>query len=109
MEQILNNLFSNVEKYASEGKYLQVKSDQGHGITTIVVMDKGIGISLSEQQNIFKPFYRISSKLTDGVSGTGIGLGIARELVILHGGDLQLVPTESGAMFRLEIETPEVA
>lgn len=109
LEQILNNLFSNVEKYASEGKYLQVKSDQGHGITTIVVMDKGVGISLSEQQNIFKPFYRISSKLTDGVSGTGIGLGIAKELAALHGGNLKLVPSESGAMFRLEIETPEVA
>ncbi|THB78499.1 MAG: sensor histidine kinase [Desulfobulbaceae bacterium] len=109
LEQILNNLFSNVEKYAADGKYLQVKSDQGHGITTITILDNGVGIILSEQQNIFKPFYRISSKLTDGVSGTGIGLGIARELAILHGGDLQLVPTESGSLFRLDIETPDKA
>ena len=107
LEQILNNLLSNVEKYAASGKHLTISSSQDKEYTTITVKDKGPGIPVAEHLKIFKPFYRISSKLTDGVSGTGIGLSIAKDLAILHGGSLKLVPFESGACFKLKINTPE--
>ena len=107
LEQILNNLLSNVEKYAASGKYLAITSTQDKEYTTIIVRDQGPGIPVAEHLKIFKPFYRMSSKLTDGVSGTGIGLSIAKELAILHGGSLKLVPFESGACFKLKIHTPE--
>ncbi len=106
LEQILNNLLSNVEKYAASGKYLAVSTSQGNEYSTITVQDKGPGIPASEHLKVFRPFYRISSKLTDGVSGTGIGLSIAKDLAILHGGSLKLVPFESGACFKLIIHTP---
>ncbi|THB69218.1 MAG: sensor histidine kinase [Gammaproteobacteria bacterium] len=107
LEQILNNLLSNVEKYAASGKYLSISTMQGNEYSTITVQDKGPGIPASEHLKIFRPFYRISSRLTDGVSGTGIGLSIAKDLAILHGGGLKLVSFESGACFRLKIHTPE--
>lgn len=106
LEQILNNLLSNVEKYGASGKFLHIESVQHDDFTTITVQDKGPGIPASEQAKVFEPFYRISSKLTDGVSGTGIGLSIAKDLAILHGGCLELVPFESGAHFKLKIHTP---
>ena len=74
--------------------------------TTIVVSDNGPGIAPKQREKIFQPFYRISNKLTDGVSGTGIGLAIARDLARLHGGDLVLIPGKTGATFKITLRTP---
>jgi signal transduction histidine kinase len=105
LEQILNNLISNVEKYAAGGGLLEIASMQQAGRTTIRVCDHGPGIPKRERERIFQPFYRISSKLTDGVAGTGIGLGIARQLARLHGGDLELDTAEQGACFVVTLKT----
>lgn len=105
VEQILNNLLSNVEKYAAGGDRVEVKTWQAGAQTFIQVHDSGPGIPKRERGRIFRPFYRISSRLTDGVAGTGIGLAIARELAHLHGGELQLVESEKGACFRVSLHT----
>jgi len=55
---------------------------------------------------VFAPFYRTSSRLTDQATGTGIGLGIARQLARLHGGDLKLMDTRPGACFEVRLHTP---
>ena len=64
------------------------------------------GVSKRDADRIFQPFYRTHSRITDGVTGTGIGLSIARDLARLHGGDLTLVPTDQGACFKIELHTP---
>ncbi|MFC1671685.1 sensor histidine kinase [Planctomycetota bacterium] len=104
--QILGNLFGNVEKYAVSGKVLNIKSSQKGGVTTIVVFDRGPGVPREHREKIFEPFHRVSDKLTEGAAGTGIGLAIARDLARLHGGDLVLVPSETGAEFKLTLNTP---
>jgi len=108
VEQILNNLLSNVEKYAAEGKRVQVKTQQQGKQTLIAIRDWGPGIPQRERERIFQAFYRVSSRLNEGVSGTGIGLGITRDLARLHGGDLCLLPTEQGACFQVTLETPVI-
>ncbi len=102
LEQILGNLFSNVEKYAVAGKWLRVESRQSGDTTSIRVSDRGPGVPVARREDIFRPFVRVSDKLTDGVSGTGIGLSIARELARLHGGDLKLTPPVSGSELRVQ-------
>ena len=104
--QILGNMLSNVEKYAVSGRLLEVTSSQDDGMTVVTVADRGPGIPESQREKIFEPFARLSNKLTDGVSGTGMGLGIARDLARLHGGDLTLEPSETGAKFMLTLKTP---
>ena len=106
LEQILGNLFGNVEKYAATGGLLRVASRQEGDRTALQVSDEGPGIPWKERERLFAPFYRISNKLTDGVTGTGIGLSIARDLARLHGGDVTLVPSSSGACFRIVLHTP---
>jgi signal transduction histidine kinase len=106
LDQILNNIFSNTEKYGASGGRLEIRSLRKEDRTVILVKDDGPGISLHEAERIFQPFYRGSSRLTDGVAGTGIGLGIARDLARLHGGDLTLLPTDRGACFKIELVTP---
>lgn len=108
LEQILNNLISNVEKYAASGGVLHLTSSQGTGMSTVEVRDFGPGIAASEQQRVFQPFYRVSSRLTDGVAGTGIGLDIARRLARLHGGDVSLCEATPGTCFRVVLRTAPV-
>jgi len=106
LEQILGNLFNNVEKYAASGGVLNITTRQRDGRTVVTVADRGPGIPHVQRERIFLPFHRISNKLTDGVAGTGIGLSIARDLARLHGGDLVVLPTNEGAVFELRIATP---
>jgi len=106
LEQILYNLLGNVEKYAPGANLAEISSSETNGNTTIIVKDNGPGIPKGERDKIFQPFYRISNKLTDGITGTGIGLAISRDLARLHGGDLVLLKAEKGAAFQVTLETP---
>jgi len=97
LEQVLNNLLSNVEKYAADGGLAEIHSEHHNEQTTILVCDAGQGIAIDLRDKIFEPFERGDNSLTEGASGTGIGLSIARDLCRLHGGDLQLIDKASGS------------
>ncbi len=105
--QILNNLLSNCEKYLPEGSEIELRLSLQRENCTIEIMDNGPGIPENLHQRVFEPFYRVSNELTDGVSGTGIGLSLSRQLALLHGGDLKLIPAECGAHFMLTLRTPQ--
>ena len=95
LEQILNNLFSNVEKYGMAGGKLEIRTRQEQDRTHITIRDFGPGIPKAEWERVFQPFYRISSKITDGVAGAGMGLGIARDrMVVVSKGEESPVCTE---------------
>lgn len=109
LEQILNNLFSNIEKYASQGKKIDIHSSQTEHSQTgqkirIEIQDYGPGIKKTEQNKIFNPFYRSNTKITEGISGTGIGLTISQQLAKLHGGKLSYKNVPNGACFVIELE-----
>ena len=106
VEQILVNLISNVEKYAADGGLLKIETSCENSTTRIVVTDAGRGIPLAMQRAVFEPFVRVSSRLEDA-AGTGIGMSIARDLARLHGGDLRIVDSESGASFCVELRSSE--
>jgi signal transduction histidine kinase len=105
LEQILNNLLSNVDKYAAQGKRLDIISQQVTDTIIIECRDYGQGIDSNEQQKIFNAFYRSHSKLTEGVSGTGIGLTISQQLAVLHGGSLSYKIRDKGACFVIKLAT----
>jgi signal transduction histidine kinase len=94
--QVLANLLSNAEKYAASGGVVRVTLRQGEGWTAVEVSDRGAGIPWAQRERIFRPFYRISNQLSEGVSGTGIGLSIARTLAQMMGGKLELVEPGRG-------------
>ncbi|HJN11912.1 MAG TPA: HAMP domain-containing sensor histidine kinase [Pirellulaceae bacterium] len=105
VEQILINLINNVEKYAANGKMLEVASRQSGDRTTVIVSDCGAGVSTADRENIFEPFYRVSDRL-EQPAGAGIGLSIARRLARQHGGDLVLLDSDQGARFQVDLHTP---
>ncbi len=106
IEQILGNLISNVDKYAKYGKWISIRTEQEleKGIARVIVEDRGPGIPTSKRRSVFEPFERLRSDLDEGVSGTGIGLTISRELAELHGGSLEVCPNyKDGARFILTL------
>lgn len=104
--QILANLLSNVEKYAASGGLVEISTRFRSDRTVVDVADRGPGVPAGIRDKVFQPFYRISGKVEDGVTGTGIGLSISRDLARLHGGDLTLEPASRGACFRVTLDTP---
>lgn len=98
--QVLGNLLSNVEKYAVDGKSVDIELSQDSSTTRIGVRDHGAGIPPSQRERVFEAFVRLGDRLSDG-AGTGIGLTIARELARLHGGELMVEDAQPGARFVL--------
>ncbi len=103
--QILGNLLSNVEKYAA-GAPVRIATARDGERLRVTVHDGGPGVAAAHRDAVFQPFFRPSNALTDRAQGTGIGLGLARDLARLHGGDLVLLPSETGAHFEITLRAP---
>lgn len=102
--QIIGNLLSNVEKYAAQGKFVRIATEMDDACARLIVEDRGPGITAAKREVVFEAFERLRSDLTEGVSGTGIGLTISRELARLHGGSLEVDANfHEGARFVLTI------
>jgi Signal transduction histidine kinase len=99
--QIVNNFLSNAEKYAAQGKQVDLSLNHKDCQVTISVRDYGNGIADHLLKQIFKPFYRIKSSITEGVSGTGIGLTIANQLAEQLHGTIQVTNCQPGVAFTL--------
>lgn len=63
------------------------------------VVDQGRGVPEADRKRIFEPFYRSSN--SKDVVGVGLGLAIAREFAVAHGGSLDILESEAGAHFRV--------
>jgi signal transduction histidine kinase len=61
-------------------------------------LDEGPGIAENELERVFEPFYRIEASRSRGTGGTGLGLGIARNIARAHGGDPVLRNRPAGGL-----------
>ena len=99
----MNNLLSNAFKFTGEGSEINVRiakvdtppfSEGSGGIQTnwigITVSDKGLGIPAEHINHVFDRFYQVERSGNSYFQGTGIGLSIARELVELHSGKIEV-------------------
>lgn len=101
LETVLSNLCDNSRQNgASQVDVTFQRTDRG---LSICIADNGAGISAANAENIFTPFF--TTHREEG--GTGLGLGIVRALLKAYGGDIELIPAEKGAAFRVTI--PAVA
>jgi signal transduction histidine kinase len=90
MEQVLVNLLGNASKYTPEGGEVCVNTSSFGDRVEIAVADTGPGLSPDDQLRVFEKFYRAGDSLTQQQTGSGLGLTIARSLVELHGGALNV-------------------
>jgi PAS domain S-box-containing protein len=84
----LHNLIGNALKYTPAGGAVSVTVEEAGGKLLVVVADNGIGIKEDEQELIFEKFYRAKDKRLSGITGSGLGLALARQVARMHGGDV---------------------
>jgi len=90
LRQVLTNLVANAVKYSPAGGRIAVELATHGRHLAIVVRDEGLGIATSDQRLIFEKFYRADANMNRGVSGSGLGLYISRELIHRMGGTISV-------------------
>ena len=85
-------LLENAIKYSPEKSKIKVKMYRDDGHVLVSVKDQGIGIKASDQPHIFERFYRADhSRSKERVNGYGLGLSIAKQIVTMHGGKINVI------------------
>lgn len=102
LQQVVVNLVQNSRDALAllDGTAQGVIGIRQVGPGTLEVWDRGPGISAEVADRLFEPF------VTSKTRGTGLGLAISRKLVRSMGGELELVPSERGACFRVTLQQP---
>ncbi|MFB4316718.1 sensor histidine kinase [Actinomadura sp. 21ATH] len=101
MCRVLVSLLSNAERYAREGIEVCLAADAGEAV--LEVRDDGPGIASGDRERIFERFARVDSARSRAAGGSGLGLAVAREIVMAHGGRLYVGPSERGARLILRL------
>ena len=108
LTQALGNLIENAIKYAGPAGWVRV--DVGpplFGSYELAVTDSGPGIPLDVLPRVFERYFRVEGRASGGPGGMGLGLAIARAIVLAHGGQLTAEsPRGSGARFVLRLPVP---
>ena len=96
--RVITNLVNNAIKYGDSKVLISTAINDGKFF--IFVEDDGLGVPLHLQEKIFKPFFRSNNHATNNISGFGLGLSIARNIVEKHEGKLSVEnSTLGGAKF----------
>ncbi len=88
IEQVLNNLLQNANKFSYPSTVVTVGLNRTERGALISVQDQGQGIPAEEMDRLFKPFQKTSVQSTGGEPSTGLGLAIARRIVVGHQGEI---------------------
>jgi signal transduction histidine kinase len=101
IQQVLTNLLINASRYSPSGSRIQLQATPWNGGVRIMISDSGRGIDPAEAPRLFKPFAR---GVEDG-EGFGVGLALARSIVEMHGGsiDVHSEGIGKGATFTIEL------
>ena len=104
LRMVIENLVSNAIKYTDPGGRIWVRLDKVEDGFVLSVKDTGVGIADIDRSQLFKQFSRILNPRSHLVSGTGVGLYLAKNLIKLHGGDIGVESTPGkGSIFTLHI------
>jgi signal transduction histidine kinase len=106
LRQVVLNLLDNAVKFGPPGEVVSVVVDDSDGHVRIVVEDRGPGIPAADRRRVFKPFERGRGRAARGAGGAGIGLAVVSQIVVGHGGRVEIDPSaDRGA--RLIVSLPQ--
>lgn len=105
LAQVIRNLLANAHRH---GDRVVLSSEAGADSLMVCVDDDGAGIPLAERERVFDRFHRSEPSRDRGSGGSGLGLGIARSIVELHGGRIWVEDSPLGGA-GLRVELPRFA
>ncbi|HEX8847976.1 MAG TPA: HAMP domain-containing sensor histidine kinase [Gemmatimonadaceae bacterium] len=109
LRQVLVNFLENAAKYGPRGQKLTVGAKGIDDVVRVWVDDQGPGIPPSEREKVWRAFYRRREAVDAGATGAGIGLAVVRELVLQHGGRVEVTDAPNGgARFVADLPRAEV-
>lgn len=88
IRQVMMNFIDNAIYYSRSGGHVEVKLSETPESVEFVVVDDGIGVPKSEQHNLFNKFYRAGNAKKARPDGTGLGLFMAKKVIIAQGGSI---------------------
>jgi signal transduction histidine kinase len=109
LRQVLANLISNAVKYSPAGNDVWIAAERQRSMIRVSVSDEGMGIPAAALSEVFAPFYRAEAAEQASVPGHGLGLAIAKSIVELHGGQIDVSSTPgkgSTFFFTLPVASP---
>lgn len=105
LDRVVSNLLDNAIKHATAGTSIELDIGSAAEVT-LSVRDQGPGVAAAMVPHIFDRFFR-GDDSSRPATGTGLGLAIARAAAEAHGGRLEFVGNDPGAVFRLTLPRPE--
>jgi signal transduction histidine kinase len=106
LAQVLTNLLINAAKYTPARGHISLRSIQEGNVARITVTDDGIGIAREKLAEIFDLFAQVEPGSPASRSGLGVGLAVARKLVLLHGGTISVSSGGLGCGSEFTIRLP---
>jgi len=88
IEQVVRNLVDNAVKYSMNDTEIIIKGEINSDEVVISVTDQGIGIDEEHLERLFEKFFRVNSGIQEQQKGMGLGLPLARQVLISHGGKI---------------------
>ncbi len=106
----LNNLIENAIKYNYDDGWVRVTLNADHKFFYVKIQDSGVGIPEEFQEKIFERFYRVDKARSRETGGTGLGLSLTRNVILLHRGSIKVYSKEKeGTTFTVRIPLYYVA
>lgn len=104
---IIENLISNAIKYSYSGTTVHITLHENESTVSVDIKDQGVGIAKDDLRRLFSKFDRIPNPLSYSEGGSGLGLFLARQLALAHGGDIT-VASEQGTGSTFTLTLPKV-
>src|SRR5690606_5171240 len=101
--QVLTNLLNNAARYTPDGGEVIVRPCRKEGGVSSVIRESGVGVSPEGQHRIFELFSQLDRPLEKGYKGLGVGLTLAKTLVEMHNGRIEVFSKgeNAGSEFRV--------
>jgi PAS domain S-box-containing protein len=109
LAQVLSNVLTNAAKYTNPGGHIRVSASQQNGGLEVSVEDDGIGIAAQDLPRIFGMFTQLRSAQEHSAGGLGIGLALAKGIVELHGGRIEVSSPGPGMGSRFTVHLPNAS
>ena len=103
LEKIFTNILQNSLKFISNNGKIEINIKQNIDKIIIEIKDNGPGISPKDLEKIFERFYTVDPSRSKELSGTGLGLSIVKHAVNLHEGQIEALPSNDGAHFKITL------